>query len=53
VDLVVANATAGGGGAGGFRQFIQVPIAGLPVTVQGYPITVGAGGAVGPATSHI
>ena len=35
----------GGGGAGGFRQNFPSPaIAGLPVTAQGYPITVGAGG---------
>jgi len=36
----------GGGGAGGFRQNYPSPaIAGLPVTAQGYPITVGSGGA--------
>jgi hypothetical protein len=36
----------GGGGAGGFRQNFPSPaIAGLPVSVQGYPITFGAGGA--------
>jgi hypothetical protein len=36
----------GGGGAGGFRQNFPSPtIAGLPVSVQGYPITVGSGGA--------
>jgi hypothetical protein len=39
---------AGGGGAGGFRQNYPSPTtAGLPVSVQGYPITVGAGGAAG------
>jgi hypothetical protein len=36
----------GGGGAGGYREFTSVPI-----TVQGYPITVGAGGAPFPNTS--
>jgi hypothetical protein len=36
---------AGGGGAGGFRQNFPSPTtAGLPVSVQGYPITVGGGG---------
>jgi len=35
-----------GGGAGGFRQNYPSPsTAGLPVSVQGYPITVGGGGA--------
>lgn len=35
----------GGGGAGGFRQNYPSPTTtGLPVSVQGYPITVGAGG---------
>jgi hypothetical protein len=39
-----ATATGGGGGAGGFRQNYPSPTtAGLPVTAQGYPITVGAG----------
>jgi hypothetical protein len=38
----------GGGGAGGFRQSFPNPAtAGLPVTAQAYPITVGAGGAGG------
>jgi hypothetical protein len=38
----------GGGGAGGYRQNFPSPaIAGLPVTAQAYPITVGAGGAGG------
>jgi len=46
---------AGGGGAGGFREgktpatpYTASPLvapAGLPVSVQGYPVTVGAGGA--------
>ena len=31
---------AGGGGAGGLRQFTS-----QPVSVQGYPVTVGGGGA--------
>jgi hypothetical protein len=36
----------GGGGAGGFRQNFPSPTtAGLPVSAQGYPITVGSGGA--------
>jgi hypothetical protein len=36
----------GGGGAGGVRSNYPSPsIAGLPVTAQGYPITVGAGAA--------
>jgi hypothetical protein len=45
--------SGGGGGAGGFRQNFPSPaIAGLPVSVQGYPITVGSGGAAaGPGGS--
>ena len=53
--LVVA---AGGGAAGGFRESVPSPAAwtasplanpggALPVSVQGYPITVGAGGNAG------
>jgi hypothetical protein len=47
--LVVAGGGSGtfsgGGGAGGFRQSFPNPAtAGLPVTAQAYPITVGAGG---------
>jgi len=47
--LVVAGGGSGtfsgGGGAGGFRQSFPNPAtAGLPVTAQGYPITVGGGG---------
>jgi len=50
--LVVAGAGAGGagsggggGGAGGFRENYPSPATGgTPVTVQSYPITVGAGG---------
>jgi hypothetical protein len=49
----------GGGGAGGFRESVPSPAAwtasplaspggALPVSVQGYPITVGAGGSGGP-----
>jgi hypothetical protein len=35
----------GGGGAGGYRTNFPSPaVAGLPVSVQGYPITVGGGG---------
>jgi hypothetical protein len=47
--------SAGGGGAGGFRTRTSLspasPLnapANLPVSVQGYPITVGAGGAGSP-----
>ena len=51
--LVVAGGGAGGNGdvgagagAGGYRQNYPSPTtAGLPVTSQGYPITVGSGGA--------
>jgi hypothetical protein len=50
--LVVAGgggagfSASGGAGAGGFRQNYPNPAtAGLPVTVQAYPITVGGGGA--------
>jgi hypothetical protein len=50
------TADGGGGGAGGFRESVPSPAAwtasplanpggALPVSVQGYPITVGAGGA--------
>ena len=54
----------GGGGAGGFRESVPSPAAwtasplanpggALPVSVQGYPITVGAGGASrGPADNQ-
>ena len=35
----------GGGGAGGFRTSFPSPAGVIPVSVQGYPITVGAGGA--------
>jgi hypothetical protein len=44
--------SGGGGGAGGFRQNFPSPaISGLPVSVQGYPITVGSGGAAsGPGS---
>jgi hypothetical protein len=47
--LVVAGGGSGtfsgGGGAGGFRQSFPNPAtAGLPVTAQAYPITVGSGG---------
>ena len=51
--------SAGGGGAGGFREgktpatpYTSSPLvapAGLPVSVQAYPITVGGGGAGAPA----
>jgi hypothetical protein len=52
--LVVAGGGGGGsdrggaGGAGGYRQNYPSPTtAGLPVTAQGYPITVGGGGSNG------
>jgi hypothetical protein len=52
--LVVAGGGGGGsnhggaGGAGGFRgSFPNPATGGLPVSAQGYPITVGAGGAQG------
>ena len=41
-----SNHGGGGGGAGGYREFTSVPI-----TAQGYPITVGAGGNGGPANT--
>ena len=57
---------AGGGGAGGFREgkspqctYTSSPIActsgannGIPVTAQGYPITIGGGGAGGQAPAN-
>ena len=60
------NDNSGGGGAGGFREgrtsqcnsWTASPLvcttgcnAGLPVSAQGYPITVGAGGAAQPTPS--
>jgi hypothetical protein len=43
---------SGGGGGGGYRQNYPSPTtAGLPVTAQGYPITVGGGGSCGPTSS--
>jgi hypothetical protein len=56
------NGSSGGGGAGGFREssgaasgcYSTSPlgsgVSALPVSVQGYPITVGGGGAFVPAT---
>ena len=48
------NSGMGGGGAGGWRGFTALPTStpivaptALPVSVQGYPITVGAGGSGG------
>ena len=38
----------GGGGAGGYRTSYPSPLGTLPVSVQGYPITVGAGAPGGP-----
>ena len=37
----------GGGGAGGFRTNFPSSCAGVPVTAQAYPITVGGGGIAG------
>jgi hypothetical protein len=47
--------TAGaGGGAGGFRQSFPNPATGgFPITVQGYPITVGAGGAANTSPAPV
>ena len=49
--------SAGGGGAGGFRSYTALPCASplnapaaLPVSVQTYPVTVGAGGS---SESHL
>jgi hypothetical protein len=57
--LVVAGGgggSTGGGGAGGYRTSYPSPAGTVPISVQGYPITVGAGGSggqsfVGPGTS--
>jgi hypothetical protein len=54
----------GGGGAGGFRESIPSPAAwtasplanpdgALPVSVQGYPVTVGAGGSTSNTSSTL
>jgi len=54
------DGASGGGGAGGFRESVPSPAAwsasplanpgnALPVSAQAYPITVGGGGAAGPA----
>jgi len=37
----------GGGGAGGYRTNYPSGCAGIPVSIQGYPITIGGGGAAG------
>ncbi len=54
--------SSGGGGAGGYREgkistdpytaspLAATPCSSLPVSVQTYPITVGAGGTAGPGT---
>lgn len=53
--------SAGGGGAGGFRESVPSPAAwsasplanpggSLPVSAQGYPVTVGGGGAGAPSS---
>jgi hypothetical protein len=39
---------AGAGGAGGYRTSYPSPAGVIPVTAQGYPIAVGAGGASAP-----
>jgi len=41
------GAWGGGGGAGGFRTNYPSSCSGLPVSIQGYPITVGGGGSIG------
>jgi hypothetical protein len=58
------NGLGGGGGAGGYREssgaasgcYAVSPlgsgVAALPVSVQGYPVTVGAGGGAGAAGSN-
>jgi hypothetical protein len=55
--LVVAGgggAKSGGGGAGGMRYSFPNPATGgLPVSVQGYPVTVGAGGGGDPSGSPV
>jgi hypothetical protein len=56
-----SNNAGSGGGAGGFRESVPSPAAwtasplanpggALPVSVQGYPITVGGGGTVTPGS---
>ena len=58
--LVVAGGAGGGdgsgsagGGAGGYRQNYPSPTtAGLPVSVQTYPITIGAGGTFSSSPSN-
>ncbi len=48
-DTGAARFGGGGGGAGGFRQSFPNPAtAGFPISVQAYPITIGAGGAAAP-----
>jgi len=55
--LVVAGGGGGGGdgggagGAGGFRTSFPSPAGVIPVSAQGYPITVGGGGAGVPNSS--
>jgi hypothetical protein len=45
----LGSGAGGAGGAGGFRQSFPNPATGgFPVTATSFPITVGAGGAVGP-----
>jgi hypothetical protein len=57
------SSRGGGGGAGGFRESVPSPAAwtasplaspggALPVSVQGYPITVGGGGAGEPGPTN-
>ena len=43
---------SGGGGAGGFRSNYPSCCSGVPVTTQGYPITVGGGGAGGQGSCN-
>lgn len=63
-DAGCASGSGSGGGAGGFRESHSTPVSGcytasplatptgIPVSVQGYPITVGAGGAGGTACGN-
>ena len=58
--IAASSVTGGGGGAGGYREspgsltsytaspLGASPAVALPISVQGYPITVGAGGAITP-----
>ena len=47
-----AQYTGGGGGAGGYRTNYPSGCAGISLTVQGYPITVGGGGSAPPTFAN-